>query len=78
MPASTGRENVFVDLVDHNGLRGVAVMWVLMFHCFFFSALHWNFQGSTLMPLFFLLSGFYCRWGTSVALEIVMVQVTSL
>jgi peptidoglycan/LPS O-acetylase OafA/YrhL len=43
---------------DVNGLRGIASLWILFYHCFLYSKLQWNFQGSTLMPLFFLLSGF--------------------
>ena len=58
MPASAGRKRVAVDMVDLIGLRGIAAVWIMLFHCFLFCRLQWDFQGSTLMPLFFLLSGF--------------------
>jgi peptidoglycan/LPS O-acetylase OafA/YrhL len=40
------------------GLRGIAAVWVMIYHAFIYSSLHINLQGSSLMPLFFLLSGF--------------------
>eukprot|EP01038_Epipyxis_sp_PR26KG_P015709 gene15709-21263_t len=60
MPTSTGRVKVEVDMIDHNGLRGIAAVWIVVFHCIIYSVLggNWDFQGSTLMPLFFLLSGY--------------------
>lgn len=47
-----------VDLDAHNGLRGVAAVWVCVFHCLLYSQLEVDWQGSSLMPLFFMLSGF--------------------
>lgn len=46
-------------MIDHDGLRGIAALWIVVFHSCYYSRLNnINFQGSTLMPLFFLLSGF--------------------
>lgn len=47
-----------VDMTSHGGLRGVAAVWVMLFHFVLFSKFPLDFQGSSLMPLFFLLSGF--------------------
>ena len=47
-----------VNLEAHEGLRGAAACWVMLFHCFLRSTDPIDFQGSSLMPLFFLLSGF--------------------
>ena len=47
-----------VDLDAHNGLRGAAAVWVVIFHALLYSTLGVDFQGSSLMPLFFMLSGF--------------------
>lgn len=41
-----------------DGLRGIAALWVMFFHCFIYSKLRLDFQGSSVMPLFFLLTGF--------------------
>lgn len=66
MPTATGRSKVGVDMKDHDGLRGVAAVWIVIHHSFFYSRLpNINFQGSTLMPLFFLLSGFSMAIGYS-------------
>lgn len=48
----------YFDLKSHEGLRGAAAFWVMLFHCILYSKLELDFQGSSLMPLFFLLSGF--------------------
>ena len=59
MPSATGRARVLMDMKDLDGLRGVAAIWIVFFHSFYYSSLGFiNLQGSTLMPLFFLLSGF--------------------
>eukprot|EP01036_Dinobryon_divergens_P024091 gene24091-32507_t len=59
MPSATGRARVSMDMKDLDGLRGVAAIWIVFFHSFYYSSLGFiNLQGSTLMPLFFLLSGF--------------------
>ncbi len=47
-----------VNMNAHNGLRGISAVWVMVFHCFFFSHRPWDLQGSSIMPLFFMLSGF--------------------
>ena len=48
-----------VDMESHTGLRGVSAVWIMVFHCFLFNRdAILDFQGSTLMPLFFLLSGY--------------------
>ena len=46
-----------VNLDAHEGLRGIAALWVVFFHCFIYSTIPLNFQGSSLMPLFYLLTG---------------------
>jgi peptidoglycan/LPS O-acetylase OafA/YrhL len=46
------------DLSSHNGLRGFAAVWVMVFHTLIFSKRPIDLQGSSLMPLFFMLSGF--------------------
>jgi peptidoglycan/LPS O-acetylase OafA/YrhL len=58
-PSPTGgRATSAIDLDSHNGLRGVAAVWVVVFHCLSYCPLGINLLGSTLMPLFFVLSGF--------------------
>lgn len=47
-----------VDFNALTGLRGVCALWIMIFHCFIFSTLQWNLEGSSIMPLFFMLSGF--------------------
>ena len=39
------------------GLRGIAALWVMIFHCVIYSTTPIDLQGSSIMPLFFLLSG---------------------
>ena len=49
-----------VDLESHLGLRGLCALWVLLFHNFNLGS-HGNvinLNGSTAMPIFFILSGF--------------------
>lgn len=41
----------------HTGMRGLLALWIVIFHSLFYSV-GWNLQGSALMPLFFLLSGY--------------------
>ena len=55
MSSSKGRT---VDTASLDGLRGVAAVWVMVFHCFIYSPFPIDLQGSSIMPLFFLLSGF--------------------
>lgn len=55
---------------DQSGLRGVCAVWIVAFHCFTFSQYKWDLEGSTLMPLFFLLSGFSMTIGYSGRLQI--------
>lgn len=45
-------------MIDHGGLRGIAAVWVVVFHCLYYDKNPVDALGSTLMPLFFLLSGF--------------------
>ena len=47
-----------VDTASLDGLRGVAAVWVMLFHCFIYCTFPIDLQGSSIMPLFFLLSGF--------------------
>jgi peptidoglycan/LPS O-acetylase OafA/YrhL len=49
---------ISVDMRSHEGIRGYTAVWVMLFHCFVFSKFSIDLQGSSLMPLFFLLSGF--------------------
>eukprot|EP01041_Mallomonas_annulata_P002572 gene2572-5021_t len=44
---------------SHSGLRGVASIWIMLFHAIIYSKFPLDFQGSSIMPLFFLLSGYY-------------------
>jgi hypothetical protein len=41
-----------------DGLRGIAALWVLLHHCGVYGTSPIDLQGSSIMPLFFLLSGF--------------------
>lgn len=43
---------------SHNGLRGAASIWIALFHAIQFSEIGMDFNGSSIMPLFFMLSGF--------------------
>jgi peptidoglycan/LPS O-acetylase OafA/YrhL len=43
---------------SHTGLRGAAAVYIALFHGITFSELKTDFQGSSIMPLFFMLSGF--------------------
>lgn len=45
-----------VNLDAHEGLRGIAALWVMVFHCFEYSTYPIDFMGSSLMPLFFVLT----------------------
>ena len=49
-----------VDMDSHNGLRGALSVYIVLFHLCFRNEQHpfINFQGSSLMPLFFMLSAF--------------------
>ena len=47
-----------VNMESHNGLRGVAAVWVVLFHGIIYSKHSFDIQGSSLMPLFYMLSGF--------------------
>jgi peptidoglycan/LPS O-acetylase OafA/YrhL len=51
-------KNARIEMKDHGGLRGLAAVWVVIFHCMYYSTYPIDLLGSTLMPLFFLLSGF--------------------
>ena len=54
----TKRPRVAVDTLSHGGLRGVAAVWIMVFHAVMFSTVSFDLQGSSIMPLFFVLSGF--------------------
>lgn len=49
---------VQVNMDALTGLRGVCAIWIMVFHCLFFSKLGWDIEGSAVMPLFLMLSGF--------------------
>lgn len=58
-PAKPARRKVAVDMDAHNGLRGVSAIWIMWYHALLFCVTplgEW--QGSSLMPLGFILSGF--------------------
>lgn len=55
---ATPRRQSAIDMRDQNGLRGVLSIWIVVFHCLVFDHNPIDLQGSSLMPLFFLLSGF--------------------
>lgn len=61
-PRSSTLRPLPVDMQSHGGLRGVAAVWIVIFHCFGDPRYHAGWvvalQGSSLMPLFFMLSGF--------------------
>lgn len=65
MPTYTGRAKTLIDCTDLDGLRGIAAVWIMMFHILVYSNPLIDLQGSTLMPLFFLLSGFTLTIGYS-------------
>ncbi|RYH07762.1 acyltransferase [archaeon] len=52
------KRSIAVDMTGHNGLRGAAALWVMVFHCFSNCDYIIALQGSSIMPLFFMLSGF--------------------
>ena len=47
-----------INTLDHDGLRGICAVWIMLYHCFLFSTLKINLLGSTQLPLYFILSGF--------------------
>jgi peptidoglycan/LPS O-acetylase OafA/YrhL len=49
---------VSVSMDAHAGLRGASALWVMLYHCVLNCKFPMDFQGSSLMPLFFMLSGF--------------------
>jgi len=60
----TSANRNIVDTVTHGGLRGVAAVWVMVFHAIIYSTQEKvDFQGSSIMPLFFALSGFSLMLG---------------
>ena len=55
--AVDSRSRAVVNLQALEGLRGIAACWIMIFHCFVYSTWPVDFQGSSLMPLFFMLTG---------------------
>lgn len=55
---SSDSHNSSVSMTSHDGLRGCCAIWIMLFHCVIYSKVPINFQGSSIMPLFFLLSGY--------------------
>ena len=49
---------ISIRLDSHTGLRGILCVWVMIFHCFLYCKSPIDLQGSSLMPFFFLLSGY--------------------
>ena len=56
--ATGSLKHVRIDTSDHDGLRGICAMWIMLYHCFLFSTLQVNILGNTQLPLYFILSGF--------------------
>lgn len=52
------RKGSAIDMTGQNGLRGLLSIWIVVFHCLYYDHNPIDLQGSSLMPLFFLLSGF--------------------
>ena len=44
-----------IDMSCHDGLRGIAAIWIMIFHC---TDIFLDLQANSMMPLFFILSGF--------------------
>jgi len=44
------------------GLRGLLAVHIMLFHSVIFSKLQWNLVGSSQMPIFFLISGFFLAY----------------
>lgn len=57
-PPNTEAQRSVVDMDDHSGLRGFMALWIVVFHALFYAHDPVDIQGSSLMPMFFLLSGF--------------------
>jgi len=57
--SSMHKESSRLDLSSLEGLRGVLCIWIMIFHCLIYSrsSISIDLQGSSLMPLFFLLTG---------------------
>ena len=50
-----------LDLSSLDGLRGVLAVWIMLHHCCIYNrAFFIDLQGSSLMPMFFLLTGYQC------------------
>lgn len=47
-----------IDTLDHNGLRGVMSLWIVCHHSLSNTEYPIDLEGSSLLPMFFLLSGF--------------------
>ena len=54
MSLTTGQ----IDTSDHNGLRGVMSIWIVVFHALLNAEYPVNIQGSSLLSMFYLFSGF--------------------
>jgi peptidoglycan/LPS O-acetylase OafA/YrhL len=50
-----------LDLSSLDGLRGILACWVMLHHCCIYNRSFFiDLQGSSLMPMFFLLTGYQC------------------
>jgi len=50
-----------LDLTSLDGLRGILACWIMVFHCCIYNHdFYIDLQGSSLMPMFFLLTGYQC------------------
>eukprot|EP01041_Mallomonas_annulata_P007649 gene7649-15657_t len=48
-----------ISFTSHDGLRGAASLWIMFYHCIDYSDFSFDLQGPSVMPLFFLLSGYF-------------------
>eukprot|EP01031_Cornospumella_fuschlensis_P040767 gene40767-49716_t len=55
---SVVQSQFMVDLEGHRGLRGLLAVWIMIFHCVLYTKTPVDLQGSSLMPMFIMLSGF--------------------
>ena len=55
------QESSRLDLSSLEGLRGVLCIWIMIFHCLIYSrsSISIDLQGSSLMPMFFILTGYH-------------------
>ena len=45
-------------MTAHMGIRGIASVWIALYHFVYYSSLGFDLQGEAVLPFFFMLSGF--------------------